>query len=68
MSELSAKAKEFVAANKLSPVVYGAVTHLPGEAERPENVTGCRYTLENGRTFTLKSGELRRIEPRWKLS
>jgi ABC-type uncharacterized transport system substrate-binding protein len=64
---MTPKSQSFVAENKKSPVVYGAATHIPGEAEAPENVTGCRYTLENGRTFTLTSAECRTVKPKWKL-
>lgn len=64
---MSDKAAEFREANQQSPVVYGAATHIPGEREAPESVTGCRYTLENGRTFTLSSEQCRQVTPIWKL-
>jgi hypothetical protein len=65
MSARTAKAEAFIAANAKSPVVAGAATHR-GRA-CPENVTGCRYTLDDGQVFTLTSAELRSMpEPRWR--
>jgi hypothetical protein len=61
------KALVFMLANDKSPVVSGAAMHR-GE-ERPENVIGCRYSLQNNQTFELSSGDLRsmpRDYPKWK--
>jgi hypothetical protein len=67
MTEPTSVAQNFQRANKKSPVVAGAVMYIPGEPECPENVIGCRYTLENGSTFSLKSADLRTIPaPEWK--
>jgi hypothetical protein len=66
VSALTANAAAFLAANKESPVVSGAVTHKG--AERPENVTGSVYELDDGRTFTLTTEECRSMPvPRWKI-
>jgi hypothetical protein len=63
---LTEKAKAFLEANRHSPVVYGSATHVPGEPECPENCTGLRLTLHNGRTFTLRSRDLQGVKPRWR--
>lgn len=48
----------FIAANKRSPVVSGAVIGSGGE--------GAHYTLANGKTFTLTAADCRRTLIRWK--
>jgi hypothetical protein len=61
------KAAQFMLANDRSPVVSGAAMHK-GE-ERPENVTGARYTLQDHKSFELSSEDLRsmpREYPKWK--
>jgi hypothetical protein len=63
------KALVFMLANDKSPVVSGAAMHIPGERECPENVIGCRYSLQNNQTFELSSADLRSMPqdyPKWK--
>ncbi|GAA0765846.1 hypothetical protein GCM10009434_08210 [Brevundimonas olei] len=50
--------ERFIAANKRSPVVSGAVIGSGGQ--------GAHYTLANGKTFTLSADECRRTLIRWK--
>jgi hypothetical protein len=60
------KAAQFMLANDKSPVVSGAAMHR-GE-ERPENVIGCRYSLQNSQSFELSSADLRSMPdsyPKW---
>lgn len=57
---LSRKAREFLQANEQSPVVSGAAIGNGGQ--------GCRYTLKDGRKFTLGRKACEEIGyPRWDL-
>jgi|GEM_PF-4708531 len=55
---MSDNLKRFIAANRRSPVVSGAVIGNGGQ--------GAHYTLANGKTFTLSDDECRRTLIRWK--
>lgn len=55
---MTARAQKFVAANALSPVVYGSVVGSGGR--------GAVYRLANGLAFTLSAAECRAVgEIRW---
>ena len=46
-------AEQFMAANKLSPVVYGAILD--------QETGGAHYRLDNGKSFTLSCEECRKV-------
>jgi hypothetical protein len=55
---MSENAKQFITANRRSPVVAGSAIGQGGE--------GCHYTLKNGRGFTLTREECEQVgHPRW---
>ena len=55
---MSDNAADFLAANMISPVVYGAVVGRGGE--------GCRYRLADGREFHLTRDECAEVgQPIW---
>lgn len=59
---MSPNAKRFLVANKESPVVSGAA--LEPNPNRPSR--GARYTLDDGRTFTLSREDCEQVGmPRW---
>lgn len=58
-TDLTANSISFREANNRSPVVYGVVLGPGGE--------GARYTLEDGRQFTLSAEEVEAVLPiKWK--
>ncbi len=65
---MTPKAKQFLAANRRSPVVYGSVIACP--RRKQENgaplAVGCYYRLDDGSTFRLNRRDLLFVPmPRW---
>lgn len=59
MIDLTPRQRRFVAANRISPVVYGSVLGNGGK--------GCFYRLADGQTFTLTARDCATIgqQVRW---